>query len=204
MARRGRPRVIDDKVRGLLLGLVGMGCSRRQAARHVGVGRSTLCKVVQEDQEFADQLRKAEMQQDITPLRKIMEHSHTSWRAAAWILERQNPNRYARRPPLLVSKADCMAFLKSVIGSWTQSACQEDQQRIEEQLERLDLLLGGQDTLTPRGRRMLRQLAALEAACRGPEVKPKGNFGTAQECPESPENRTAERVNAALEQGGGI
>src|SRR5262245_36055054 len=82
MAKPGRPRVIDEKVRDLLIGLVGMGCSRKQAARHVGIGPSTLFKELRADEDFAARLRQAEMKQDISPLRKILEHSQQSWRAA--------------------------------------------------------------------------------------------------------------------------
>jgi hypothetical protein len=65
MANRGRPRVIDGDVRDLLTGLVGMGCSFKQAAEHVGIGPSTLFKTLREDEDFAAQLRRARMQQDL-------------------------------------------------------------------------------------------------------------------------------------------
>ncbi len=41
MAKRGRPRVIEGQVRELLGGLAGIGCFRKQAARHVGVRQRT-------------------------------------------------------------------------------------------------------------------------------------------------------------------
>lgn len=155
MAKRGRPRVIDDGVRELLVGLVGMGCSRKQAARHVGVGASTLFAALKADEGFAAKVRRAEMQQDITPLRRILEHSQKSWRAAAWILERQNPNRYARRPPRMVSNTDCMTFLKSVLNYLLSGASSEDHQRTAHYLERLEQLLGLRDATTPSGRRVV-------------------------------------------------
>src|SRR5688500_8184349 len=73
MAPRGRPRVIDPKMRDLLAGLVSLGCSRKQAARHVGVAHSTLFENLRQDPEFARQLREAELQQDIVPLKRVIE-----------------------------------------------------------------------------------------------------------------------------------
>src|SRR5689334_1452125 len=67
MANRGRPRVIDPKARELMIGLVGMGCSRRRAARHAGVSRSALYLALREDEHFAARMRLAEMQPSIAP-----------------------------------------------------------------------------------------------------------------------------------------
>ena len=80
----GRPRVIDQQKRELICGLVSMGFSRHRAARHVGIARTTMFRTVKEDAGFAQQLRDAEMRQDLQPLRQIKEQMATNWRAAAW------------------------------------------------------------------------------------------------------------------------
>jgi hypothetical protein len=187
-----------------------MGCSRKQAAEHVGIGPSTLFRALREDRNFATQLRRATMQQDITPLRRILEQSQTSWRAAAWILERQNPSRYARRSPMMVTRADCMAFLKSVLGFLIKGPCLEDRQRVLENLKRLDELLSGCDLTTPMGRRVVRQMSEADdlAAPPAAENPPGGancwSSGTAPESPSIAEIADANREIPAFDEGGGI
>jgi hypothetical protein len=71
MARRGRREVIDEKVRDLLVTLIQWGCTLKQAAKHVGIARSTLFKALKGDSSLAKQLREAQLYQDVTPLSRM-------------------------------------------------------------------------------------------------------------------------------------
>ena len=95
MAERGRPTKLDPERRRQLCGLVSVGFSRWHAARHLGVGKTTLFRAAKQDPEFEEQLRNAELHQELKPIKRIADHP--SWRAMAWLLERQKPDLYVRR-----------------------------------------------------------------------------------------------------------
>jgi hypothetical protein len=48
---------------------------------------------------FADQLRQSENYSQINPLRSMQHAAASDWRAAAWLLERAFPDRFARPEP---------------------------------------------------------------------------------------------------------
>jgi hypothetical protein len=185
MTQRGRPTVLDDKMRDLVCGLVGMGFSRWQAARHLGIGKTTLFRAAKEDQAFAKRLREAELQQEINPLRRIVEHSHKSWRAAAWILERQKPDLYVRRAPDTVTLADLHgifnAMMKLLLSGVPQQA---DRDRVMQNFDLFFEELGGRKRSSPRVRRAIKKL------------QQDGNNGT-QSVPESVIGAEESSVNHA-------
>jgi len=78
-----------------------VGCSRRVAAAYVGCSPTTIRNTAQRDPEFAERLRQAEHQAEIGYLRTIQKAGKEPkyWRAAAWALERKNPDDYVVRPP---------------------------------------------------------------------------------------------------------
>ncbi len=188
-----------------------MGCSRKQAARHVGVGYTTLFETIRKDQDFAERLRRAEMSQDITPLRRILDQSQTSWRAAAWILERQNPNRYARRPPRTFTAADLNAVLTDVVGFLVQGLSNaQDRATVLDRIMELQDDLAGRKRSTPCVRRALERLkrdsssgAAVPESGTAP-AESEANFRTGQAGPETAESRRENMEIGLYEQGAGI
>lgn len=110
----GRPRAIDPQKRELICGLVSMGMSRYRAARHVGVGRVTMYRTAKRDEEFERQVREAELKKELSPLQQIRLHMPKDWRAAAWVMERQN-EEWAKRLPDMVTLADMNAIFSAMI-----------------------------------------------------------------------------------------
>jgi IS30 family transposase len=92
----GRPRSLDEVKQGEICALVASGVSLRAAALYVGCDRSTIRREERRNEQFAENLRRSEMQAEYFPLQKMHDACHTHWRAAAWMLERTRPEQYAR------------------------------------------------------------------------------------------------------------
>ena len=98
----GRHRVLDESKCREICALVTVGCSIQAAARYVGCSRNTIRREAARNEEFADLLRYAEIEARIRPVRTMQEASGTHWRAAAWLLERTQPEEYARAAANLI------------------------------------------------------------------------------------------------------
>jgi len=97
--------VLDEIKQREILAILSVGCSRRTAARYVGCAVSTIQNTADRDGGFAEKLRRAEHQHEWTYLRNIQQAAKKPqyWRAAAWVLERVFPEKYARRGPDVIT-----------------------------------------------------------------------------------------------------
>jgi hypothetical protein len=102
MAKRGRPKVLDEGMQKMVVGLVVAGCSQREAARHAGCAASTISMAAREDPAFGERLRLARREKQLSRLARWRSLSRRSWRAAAWFLERQCPDSFGQRMPKTV------------------------------------------------------------------------------------------------------
>src|SRR4051812_45778916 len=94
--RRGRPTVLDEGKRREICALVAGGCGLREAAKYVRCSVSTIKRESSRNPAFADQLRQSQNHSQISPLRAMQHAAANDWRAAAWLLERAFPDRFAR------------------------------------------------------------------------------------------------------------
>ena len=104
--------MLTEAQRHELVALLAAGHSRRAAARLVGCARSTIYRMEARDPEFAERVARAEgpgenPQKKQDP-RKIFPtlHQPSNWRAAAWVLERLNPEDFG--PPRNASNFDLL------------------------------------------------------------------------------------------------
>ncbi len=97
MARVGRPRALDDVKRREVCALVSTGCGIVRAAKYVGCNPSTIRREALRNVDFHDLLRQAELSAELEPLRLLRQKATTHWRAAAWLLERTNPERFGKQ-----------------------------------------------------------------------------------------------------------
>lgn len=113
MPKIGRPPVLDHVKKREILAIVAMGCSRRTAASYVGCSPKTILNTADRDPEFAAQLRRAEHASEIEYLQRIRNAAKKEqyWRAAAWALERINPEDFAKRPPRSLTPEQIAALL---------------------------------------------------------------------------------------------
>jgi hypothetical protein len=96
----GKP-VLDAGKKQLIVGILHEGGSRRQAARIVGCAGSTITRTARRDPQFGlDILRASEMLEfnAVRTLNRVA-CQDKYWRAAVWILERLDPERFGLRPP---------------------------------------------------------------------------------------------------------
>ena len=87
----GRPAVLDETKRRMIIALLMNGSSRRMAAGFVGCAPSTITRTAARDPEFAAQLARAEGNAETEALSLIRKAAHKEryWQAAAWLLERR-------------------------------------------------------------------------------------------------------------------
>jgi IS30 family transposase len=114
MAPVGRPRVLDEPKRREICALVSAGCGIEAAARYVGCAPTTIRREALRNADFHDDLRQAELAAQISPLRALRHAAATHWRAAAWLLERTNPDRFAKQNPKMFSLGDMEEFITQV------------------------------------------------------------------------------------------
>ncbi len=112
------PRVLDDRRRANVLYFIGLGLSRRMAARQVRCAHTTIARTAARDPLFALDLANAENEVDVESMRQIREAAkeQKNWRAAAWLLERRNPDEFGRRTAHSMSGDHVMELLADVFS----------------------------------------------------------------------------------------
>jgi hypothetical protein len=101
VAKCGRPPVLDEGKQREIVAIISMGCSRRTAAQYVGCAHSTIQYTAERNEKFADKLERAQSQAVVTHVKNINSAAKKAqyWRAAAWALERLNPEEFAAPHP---------------------------------------------------------------------------------------------------------
>ncbi len=94
----GRPRALNDAKRSEIIQLIADGLGLEHAARHVGCSIRTIRREMKRDPDFGNELRRSEKYAQLNPLGAIQHAIRRNWRAAAWLLERLFPERFARQP----------------------------------------------------------------------------------------------------------
>ena len=95
---RGRRRVLDCEKKARLCELITQeSYSVEQAAESLDVSLRTIQRERKYDQDFDHEVRLA-LQSPPDPLKLMEIAARTHWRAAAWLLERRNPEEFARKP----------------------------------------------------------------------------------------------------------
>lgn len=94
----GRPRTLDDVRRGEICALVSTGLTIQEAARYVRCSAKTIQREASRNDDFRRALHNAELSARLEPLKLVRQAAGAHWRAAAWLLERTDPERFAHRP----------------------------------------------------------------------------------------------------------
>jgi hypothetical protein len=115
MAKRGRPFALDDIKRGEIVALISAGCGISDAARYVGCSVNTINRDASRDPSFHKRMREAFLAAELKPLQSLRQASTHHWRAAAWLLKRMNPDRYARKKEGTYTELDFQDFADQLI-----------------------------------------------------------------------------------------
>jgi hypothetical protein len=102
----GRPCALDDARCAEICDLVADGKSIRAVARLVGCNVKTIRRHAARNPNFGRLLATAEISARHDPLKMMRRAAGASWRAAAWLLERTDPERYSKQPPATCRPAD--------------------------------------------------------------------------------------------------
>jgi hypothetical protein len=116
-AKLGRPAALDAAKQREICLLISAGCSREEAARYMGCGRATIFRAARRDPAFAHALEQAEISRQYSQLQNVRRAAGHSWRAAAWLLERFNPNRFDRARGARYT-SDQVAAVASRVCEW--------------------------------------------------------------------------------------
>ena len=102
---------------------------------------STITRTAARDPEFAAQLARAEQTAEINLLRSVQTASKMPkhWRAAAWLLERRNPEDFAVRQPHLVTEQQMADIITHLIEVINEDLPEENYRRAIQKLD--DVLL---------------------------------------------------------------
>jgi hypothetical protein len=135
----GRPPALDDAKRNTIIAMLANGSSRRVAARYVGCAPSTITRTADRDPAFADQLARAQQNVEVGALRCIRNATKKSryWRAAAWLLERRNPDDFAPRKPNVLTDDQLRQFLASISAFVLQDLPEEKYERLMQHFDQL-------------------------------------------------------------------
>ena len=111
---RGRRRLLDPEKKVELCEHVAKGAPVEDAAETVGVSIRTVQRERKLDEDFDHELQLS-LRATPDPLKMMQAASRTHWRAAAWLLERTDPEKFARRAKNSASPAQFDAGLEFVM-----------------------------------------------------------------------------------------
>jgi hypothetical protein len=110
----GRRRSLDRNKKTQICDAVARGATVVEAAAALSVSVRTVQREARRDPDFDQQLRQAHAATP-DPLKLMQSAARTHWRAAAWLLERTDPENYGRRPASACGPGQLEAALRTVL-----------------------------------------------------------------------------------------
>ena len=128
MAKGGRPRALDEIKRREVCALVSAGCSYAGAGRYVNCSAKTIRREAERNVAFGEQLRRSRLAAQLEPLRALRNKATTHWRAAAWLLERVDPEQFARYDSKLLTPEEVSDLLDNISQTLATMFCSKGDQ----------------------------------------------------------------------------
>ena len=116
-----RPRILTEAKQLEICALVHAGCTLAAAARYVGCSVLTIQREARRNPEFRAKIRQRRMSAEMGPLHTLHLAAAGNWRAAAWLLERTQPQHYGKRAANSFGPAE----LAELVGRFCQIVGQE-------------------------------------------------------------------------------
>lgn len=129
--QRGRPSKLNPQLNNKLLGLIRIGTPTETACRACGLDYVTVREWIRRGKgehersptpeyvNFANGYETAVAEAEITLIAQIQKASNSDWKAAAWLLARRHPQRWAEPKP---------SSLEEIIVSMASSGLLSDEQ----------------------------------------------------------------------------
>ena len=109
----GSSRIMTPERRAKLCELLAESHTLEEASEAIGVSIRTVQRERKRDEDFDHEVLLA-LQKTPDPLQLMEQAARKHWRAAAWLLERRNPEEYARKPVNTTSAKKMAAALRFV------------------------------------------------------------------------------------------
>lgn len=120
-SRVGRPRALDEMKRREICALVSAGASLQSAAEYVGCAYITVYRERRRDEAFRTQLARAKAVRQLAPLQMMRQSAQNNWRAAAWLLERADPEQFGKRRPNAFAAKELRALARDLLDIFDQA-----------------------------------------------------------------------------------
>jgi hypothetical protein len=120
---------LDDYKRREVCALVAAGCGIGGAAQYVGCAATTIRREALRNDDFHEQLRRAELSSQLSPLQAMQKAAATHWRAAAWLLERTGPERFTKRDPERMTIEQAKELIDQLIEAMVEEIDDPDTRR---------------------------------------------------------------------------
>lgn len=142
---------LDEKQKHEIIAIISVGCTRYTAARYVGCQLEDIRHEMCQNDDFAQQVAQAEEAAEVYYLQQIRNAAKKEqyWRAAAWVLERRSPNRYAARGANTITfeqLAQLMMSIGEIVGGEINDV--ETRETIMNRLQHLTDVLTGTGAIT--------------------------------------------------------
>jgi len=130
----GSSRVMSPERKAKFLELIAESHSQEEAAEAIGVSIRTVQRERKHSEDFDHEVRLA-LQKTPDPLKLMENAARTHWRAAAWLLERQNPEDYARKPVNTTSPKKVATALRFMVESALEAVPEELRESVYKHLQ---------------------------------------------------------------------
>jgi hypothetical protein len=112
-----RRRFLDPERKEQILVLISQGCTFAEAAELVGCTDRTISREAAREPEFRRAILRATTRVREFPIALLHRAAAKHWRAAAWLLERTQPHRYAARRPAACDLPDLESACRRIIDA---------------------------------------------------------------------------------------
>lgn len=151
--RERQPKKLTPKVLGLIYRKIARGLTTTDACRFAGVSRRALDYYQQSHPEVKTEVNKARAKRIDRHLSTIEKAATTTrskpgdWRAAAWFLERTEPDKYGKRAPDQVTP---QAFMSGLYRMATELLSEIPAENRERAALKIQSVLNDPTLLTPK------------------------------------------------------
>jgi hypothetical protein len=131
----GRPRSLTLDKQQELLAHVAHGSTVEESAETIGVSLRTVQREAQENESFNRDLHRALDSAPTDPYQLMLRAARTHWRAAAWLLERSDPDRFGKRSPNSCRPEQMMELASSLIEAALAFVPSEQRELLDRRLQ---------------------------------------------------------------------
>ena len=131
---RGRRRCLNQAKKVEVCDLVAHGATVEEAADVINVSLRTIQREMKLDEDFHHEVQ-VSLGHAPDPLKLMQQAARAHWRAAAWLLERTNPEQYARRPKSSASPEQFEAGLQFALEAALEAVLPEQRTAVHQHVQ---------------------------------------------------------------------